>query len=65
VGGGPDRGRWRRRSALDVGPRQRPAVLVVVAVANLALGLLARDLSPGTGHLDRHSDRADHERGDH
>jgi hypothetical protein len=40
-------------------------VLLIVAVANLALGLGARDLSPGTGHLDRHRDRADHERGDH
>jgi hypothetical protein len=64
VGGGPDRGR-RRRSGLDVGARQRPAVLLVVGLADLALGLGARDLPPGTGHLDRHRDRADHERGDH
>jgi len=40
-------------------------VAVAVAVANLAFGLLPRDLSPGRGHLDRHRDRADHERGDH
>jgi hypothetical protein len=64
VGGGPDRGR-RRRSGLDVGSRQRPAVLLVVRLADLALGLLARDLPPGPGYLDGDRDPASHERGDH
>jgi hypothetical protein len=58
VGGGPDRGR-RRRGGLDVGARQRSAVLLVVGLADLALGLLPRDLPTGPGHLD-----GDHDRGD-
>jgi len=64
VGGGPDRGR-RRRSGLDVGTRQRPAVLLVVGLADLALGLLPRDLPTGPGHLDGDHDGADDERGEH
>jgi hypothetical protein len=63
VGGGPDGGR-RRRCGLDVGARQRPAVLLVVGLADLALGLLPRDLPPGPGHLDGDHDGADHGRGD-
>jgi len=39
-------------------------VLLVVAVADLALGLLTRDLLPGPGHLDGDHDGADHGRGD-
>jgi hypothetical protein len=37
----------------------------VVALADLALGLLAGDLTPGPGHLDGDRDPAGHERGDH
>jgi hypothetical protein len=35
----------------------------VVGFADLAVGLLGRDLLPGPGHLDGHCDRADHRRG--
>jgi polyphosphate glucokinase len=63
VGGGPDRGR-RRRSGLDVGARQRPAVLLVVGLADLALGLLARYLPIGTGDLNGDGYGADNSRGD-
>jgi hypothetical protein len=49
-----------------VSPRQRHVVLPAVrlAVADLALGLLARDLIPRTGHLDGDHDGAHHGRGD-
>jgi hypothetical protein len=36
----------------------------VVGLADLTLGLLPRDLLPGTGHLDRHHDGTDYRRGD-
>jgi len=66
MGGRPGRaGRVRRRGGLDIGSWQRLAVLLVVAVTHFTLGLLARDLSPGPGHLDGDHDGADHERGEH
>jgi hypothetical protein len=37
----------------------------MVALADLALGLLAGDLPPGPGYLDGNRDPAGHERGDH
>ena len=37
----------------------------MVGLADLAFGLLARDLPLGTGHLDSHRDRADDQRGEH
>jgi hypothetical protein len=60
-GGVPDRGVPGRH---DVGPRQRLAVLLVAGLADLAVGLFARDLLPGPCHLDGGHDGPDDGRGD-